>query len=244
MEFEPKNNKPIDYVKSKIEKTDYIRFDKNKYLKSVFPVDSFMESGSINGNIGQLEINLDYVKDDNKIANSNIRKIIKFILKNKESTIDVVGMLPKDYSVYVTTNINKEDNSFESVNRPIERKIFINVPLLSVDGIMSLLHEIGHEKRDQTQTVLENFKDDNSRKRISTSGIVERILAGLSFRKPNIKDASRVLRDERDAWSFALQKIKPFMKDLNIDIKDIENIIHHNALYSYSWLIRGDVRLE
>ncbi|MBP6856403.1 MAG: hypothetical protein KBC42_01215 [Candidatus Pacebacteria bacterium] len=244
MEFEPKNSKPIDYVKSKIEKSEYIRFDKDKYLKPLFEYDSYMESGSIKGKIGQSEIDLDYTQDDRKISNPNIRKLERFILKNDKTKLDVLGLLSSDYSTYITTNIDKEDTSFGSVNRPRERKIYVNTPLLSVDGIMSLLHEIGHNNRDKQQSISEQNKDENSLLRFKVSGIVEKILAGMSLRGPNIKDASRVLRDERDSWSFALQKIRPFMKDLNINIEDMENIIHHDALYSYSWLIKDDVKLE
>lgn len=244
MEFEPKNSKTLDYVKNKIEKSEYIRFDKNKYLKPFFKYDFYAESGDIQGKIGQLEISLDYIKDNNKIPKLNIRKLEKLILKNNESELDILSLLSSDYSTYITTNLDKEDNSFESVHRPRERKIFINTPLLSVDGIMSLLHEIGHNNRDQYQTFSEQNKDENSLLRFKLSGIVEKILAGMTLRGPNIKDASRVLRDERDAWSFALLKIRPFMKDLNIDIDDMENIIHHDALYSYSWLIKDEVDLR
>lgn len=243
MKFESQNIKPLEYVKSKIEKPEYIKFDKNKYLKSLF-YHEYLESGNIQGKIGQLEINLDYTKNDHKITNQNIRKLESLILKNKESQLDILSLLSPDYSTYITTNLDKIDNSFESVHRPNERKIFINSPLLSVDGIMTLLHEIGHNHRDQHQSVLEQNKDENSLLRFKVSGIIEKILAGIIFRGPNIKDASRVLRDERDAWSFALQKIKPFMKDLNVDINDMENIIHHYALYSYSLLIRDDVDIK
>lgn len=246
MEFKPKNSKPLDYVKSKIEKPEYIRFDKNKYFKPLFPLDSYLESGNIQGKIGQLEINLDYIKDDRKISNPNIRKLESLILKNNESELNVLDLLSPNYSTYINTNIDKEDNSFESIHRPRERKIYINTPLLSVDGIISLLHEIGHNNRDQHQSFSEQNKDENSLLRFKVSGIIEKILAGmaLGLRSPNIKDASLILRDERDAWSFALQKIRPFMKDLNIDIEDIENIIHHHALYSYSWMIKDSVDLK
>lgn len=245
MEFKPKRNiKPVDYVKSKIEGPEYTRFDKNKYLKPLFKYNSFGESGDTEGKVGDLEISLSYTQDNHKIPSSNIRKLQKLMLKNNEAELDVLKLLPLGYSTYITTNVDKEDASFESIHRSGEKKIYINSPILSVDGILGLLHEIGHNLRDQNQNPSEQIKDEISTQRFKLSGILEKILAGISPRNPNSKDASRLLRDERDAWSIALHEIKPFMKDLNINIEDIENIIHHDALYSYSLLIRDNINLE
>ncbi len=245
MESSPKINKDhLDYVKNKIEGPEYIRFDNSKYLKPLFKYNPYNESGNIKGLVGNLEISLDYIKDDRKISYPNIRKLKELILRNPEAELDILKLLPPEYSVYFTTNMDKEDYSFEGVNAPKEKRMYINTPLLSIDGILGILHEIGHNVRDEQQSPSEQTKDEVSNLRFMLEEIMEKILAGISPRKPNIEDASRLLQDERDAWGIALNKIKPFMKDLNIDTEDLKNIIHHNALYSYSLLIKEEINLE
>jgi hypothetical protein len=51
--------------------------------------------------------------------------------------------------------------------------------------------------------------------------------------------ATIVLESERSAWANAIKHLRPFLKDLKLNNKDLEKYIHSFCLQSYSNAIRS-----
>ena len=137
-------------------------------------------------------------------------ELTNFILENENSKLDLFEIASKDTKIYFR---------FRNFNTIISRS-----GINSFGSMFSVLHEIGHT--------------------VDVEGTVGRLEFSHS-KNPNdqvkLTDQQKelILRNERNAWSFALKKIRPFIKDFNVNMDDVDKFIHEVALYGYSDLIKN-----
>ena len=227
------------YVKNKIEplgaRTYKTKMD--EYAKPIFEHEPYNQEGTISGTVGDLSIKLSYTPEDKENPRPNVRKLNQLVLKNKTGEeLDVLQLLPKNHSIYFTT-LTEEDETLKSSADYAKKAVFVGTPLLTSGGLMTLMHEIGHMDRNNHKSLRQIAQESISTSLIKKEmNFVQKILSG--FRSANMHDAAVTLNDERDAWSFALAKLRPFFNALNINMEDIKNIVHKNGLHTYSKAIR------
>ena len=154
----------------------------------------------------------------------DVRIVKNFKIENKNGdNFNMRDILGEDYKVITFSN-KSIGNSFIDIERKI---IAIGEDLTSIKGILNLLHEIGHY---QDYALVENIDEINTARRKT------------KFLKRKEKllehDLEILLRTERNAWAHALKNIRPFIKDLGINPKEIYTYNHGRCLQGYSDFIR------
>lgn len=149
------------------------------------------------------------------------RILTSFNLQDVDKTeeISLYQIIPDQWKVIFFPD-NAERNG--SANN-ITKTIAFNGAPTSISNILTLLHEAGHAH-------------DFNQKRIRTHNLAVSKLKSL-IGKPNEGDLNYILTSERNAWSFALNKLRPFIsKNLHSDLKreTVYSIIHDIALASYN----------
>lgn len=170
---------------------------------------------------GETKISFQYSKEKENVGVMN-----RLSIQNKESHFDTdeIFVDGKWKLLFATDKRKEEESSLIDLDR---QRIFITEDPMTVSGLISFLHEVGHYADYKTNK--ENY-----------------LKAHNSFRKfvfdfinnPDEEDGERVLKKERDAWAFALKTGKPFFKDLNINPDGLNWEIHSSCLRSYSNYLR------
>ena len=166
----------------------------------------------------------------------DLKEIINFLLKEKESgqELNLKKILPKDYRVFFMPEREVEDSS---VHLPT-KNIFVGNDPLSVANIYTMFHEIGHADE------YEGFTKTQKK----SAEVVYSVNAYLQGQKteempPAEGDLEKMLRLERNAHSFALNKLRPFIKALGADPKLLVNtFVHGNQLATYTEAIREELK--
>lgn len=113
----------------------------------------------------------------------------------------------------------------ETCNSMWERIVLVEGDLADIDTLLALMHEIGHVVIKDTQAGSETrqraFKRFDQNMRLGN------------------RDAAAVLREERDAWAFALKKLRPLITSENWP--KIKSAIHDDALHSYNQDLRDSL---
>lgn len=113
----------------------------------------------------------------------------------------------------VTIFCKKQGDNIEDSEISYADEVRMGTEINSASGLLALFHELGHihnKERDISETREVCDEED----------------------KGNI--AAKLIEIERRNWAYALQKSRPFLKDMEIDEKDLEGLIHHWALGSHS----------
>ena len=164
-----------------------------------------------------------------KIMNE-VRIINKFILENNNSTLDCCESFGLEGKIYF--NINKEMMGDSGINVE-EKSVGLADDPLTPNGLLTLVHEIGHNKNyeadkeayHERQKDIEKFNNITNYKSINLSEVDEKV-------------AQSVLEEERGAWATALNDIRPFIKDLDFKPNKIKEFVHHKSLQMYCTYLR------
>ena len=99
--------------------------------------------------------------------------------------------------------------------------------VLSPATLITVLHEMGHCENPP------NEKDMRYRGYLLTFN--KKFLTEDEGKDPEIEEkiAGEVVKQERDAWAFALKKLRPFMRSGALDKKDVLQVCHDIALRGY-----------
>ncbi len=137
------------------------------------------------------------------------------------SVIDLSDELEKN-TIYVKRNGNDVS---ESASHYMNTFIKLNIEPKSTAGLLTMMHEIGH-KRDPSVDP------------------IEMTLVSLGKEKDISILQEEIINHERYAWAYSLNKLRPFLKSLEINSNDIELFVHKWALGSYSASIDSTIMEE
>lgn len=150
---------------------------------------------------------------------------LSLINKKNGGTLDLREILPPGYRVIFIP----KGNAPLGGNADVESKtIYVWGDLTKPKNVLNLLHEIGHgfDYERLTESDKKDFLG------------AYKAYGGEGGRNPDKKTLEKVLRSERNAWAFALKKIKPLFDNSSVKKKDILSFIHNNALSNHSAVIR------
>jgi len=133
-------------------------------------------------------------------------------------------------------NVRFSEEADEHHFNPADRKIIEMGNILTPRSILELLHEIGHfVYRDSLkESNPQKFKELKKASLFFINDIDNNLR--FSIDKKQLEQLCGLkLEEERNAWAFALKKLKPFIKKDGLFTKeDILNYIHNVALQTYS----------
>mgnify|MGYP001570202935 CR=1 FL=1 len=207
---------------------------------------AYGEGGAANAKIGSLDSIFSYESvraedipegvarilqkwGNEETSEANTRRLTSFELEvpGSPARLNVTDLLPEDYRIFINA---ERDVSASWVNRG-ERYIYLGTDVTTPGGVMTLLHEVGH-------TATEYKRTDKEEARYKTARKQNNDLKPGQYEKPSSEAMALVLKDERDAWAFALKKIRPLLtKETSTQFFDrevIEKYIHQTCLSSYS----------
>lgn len=145
---------------------------------------------------------------------SQFRKISNLSLQNSKATLNMSEALPKGTSVYVNPFV-KTYESNEGMFDPDGKRIIIEGDPTMLATVAFIEHEGGHRVN------IERADDPNYLASLETA----RLDTYLPLMYIEDQNAARVLKDERDAWAFALKQLKPFIGN-GIDKEALYDLIH------------------
>jgi len=143
--------------------------------------------------------------------------IDEFTIKKGEDALDL-SEIKKEFP-FARIIVNPKKTTDVNV-RELSGTILISGDITRLETILGLLHEMGHlsDKTEMNWFAMRRY----------TQG--ERI---------SVREAKQILRYERNAWAFAIRKIKPF---LDKDTKEqVIHFMHEDALKSHSEQIREQI---
>ena len=124
-----------------------------------------------------------------------------------DSKLDLLSDLPQDYIVFFIDTTKHGSSGIASAQ---DKFIQINGDLTKISTQLALLHEIGHRGHTFNDRIMKKqYLDENLSK----------------------EEMAVVLREERDAWAYALHKLKPFLKDKTIRDQALEMV--HSCLSTH-----------
>ncbi|MCX6793206.1 MAG: hypothetical protein NTY12_04225 [Candidatus Falkowbacteria bacterium] len=196
--------------------------------------------GSFRAQLGNTSISLDYSRPDPYLSESlragllsknvnqnelknilkNVRALDRFVVENKNGCFDLNSAFPGG-KVY----FNLGEGNVESFINMGHKVIFLEQDPWTPEGLVALLHEVGHYK-----DYVRSNHNQRTIKKISRH-LIKKDLGTES-------EGEVVLKEERDAWAFALRDLKPFKEDLDIYLDELEEEIHGLCLKSYSDFIK------
>jgi len=129
----------------------------------------------------------------------------------------------EDSGVLVFVNPADIDVDTDVINELLGKKvIFLSGNPSNLSTLLTLFHELGHEQT----------RDKNSEE-----------MVGYHRGRPISKDEGRaVLEEERDAWAFALQTLRPYIRKESYE--EVNKFIHDYALTNHSNHLRGQISPE
>lgn len=163
----------------------------------------------------------------------NIRKIETYDLKNESSHFSVSNLKTDDP---VTIYFNVPLASGSGFSR-MANTIFLEQDPLSRKGLMVLMHELGHFMSKGI------VSEDDAKNYYQSLKKLDYLFGLLPSRRLNQSDASRILKEERDAWAFSLKNLRPFEKDLDLDLDNSLETIHAHCLQTYSDHFRERIKI-
>ncbi len=171
---------------------------------------------------------------------NDIRILRDFKLRKDGHILDLSEILPRGSSVYFDpTREGLVDINFQTIDSSYLRKIMLFGDLTRVGNIASLIHEAGHLD-DLNPDKNPQWALEVARAKIAVSGL------------PNFFSRERVVRPregaldleaERNAWAFALRRLKPFFDETKdyFDNDAILQLVHRSSLKTYSDDIEKDL---
>ena len=141
---------------------------------------------------------------------------------------NVVFDIKKELPGYIIFFHIIDEGQKQSSANPEAKYIIIRGDISTPATILGLLHEIGHCKEYEESDEFEKRTFDRYHKALRIGGSL------------SAETLAKVLKRERDAWAYALRKIRPILgKTITKD--DVLTYIHGYALLSYSETIRRKI---
>jgi hypothetical protein len=138
--------------------------------------------------------------------------------KQTNTEVDILTELPEGYRIL----FNPFLEVYNGNANVIEKGCLVKGDIASIAGILIILHEIGHcvdyERTD------DKSEWRNARARIEDSSNYEKL--------------KLVLLKERNAWAYALNKVRPFLRSGAFPKEEILKNIHGRSLFSYCDMIQ------
>ncbi len=196
--------------------------------------------GSVSFENGEVKVTLDSQDFEEYLDSCEDGEVLKGVITDSDQSFD-----PRDYvrlnkfiiedgsnslildykNEYRTVIYKKRDDS-----APSRSEAFHDIDLVrlhrqpsSPDGILVLLHEIGH---------LEDPELSEGVQRQSTLKF-EAIIAGGYTKEIKEENDAITLKSERKAWAYALNKIRFIIRKLGIPEESVKDFIHGYTLGSY-----------
>ncbi|HXK35262.1 MAG TPA: hypothetical protein VJ103_02045 [Candidatus Paceibacterota bacterium] len=239
---------PKEYLEKKLEKQSLPEKEVTEFLSifnKPFQEVAFSKSGEITLEKGDLKINLSYnslpkellvekskeisklprkqqqLIENMDLAAGKYKELKKLTLENQNSFLNITDLV-SETKIFFKVIFDKEDSRVSSRFDSRSNGIFLKQNILNPYGIVVLLHEIGHATDPFFLSAEELPKP---------KGHDEKIYL-------NEEQLQTILRSERNASSFAINKIRPFIKELDIDEETLNKLIHY-PLENYSKRIRA-----
>lgn len=123
--------------------------------------------------------------------------------------------------------------------------IILNQPPTNIDGVLTLIHELGHindknlkedykKIKKELEIYAELKQDFENIKKMPKSISDEEFNICTELLDRNLIGVDAItLNSERTAWAYALRKLRPFIKNLGIEEKELNEFIHDLGLASY-----------
>jgi hypothetical protein len=203
-----------------------------------------IENQDLKINLSLKDFKSEYLKAYDNQGNPKdevLKEIVDFKIESAENNIDIPKLLPPEWRIVWNSEgtVNEGSAIFGITDG---NAIVISGSLKEPANIYTLLHEIGHTK-DKSHESNEDFKELNELILSDNAGWKEEInkwirkqTIKLDWGKPKIKKVLEdVLRSERNAHSYALRQIKPFLSDMKTDQQTLTDLFVHNlTLGSYT----------
>jgi hypothetical protein len=135
-------------------------------------------------------------------------------------------MLPQEYTVVFFAGASPKSGSQFMLE---EKAVILARNLTSPRSLLTLFHEVGHAQEYAQMTEREQEEHLRDLRALDRYAASEEVM-------------SRILRRERNAWSYALAQLRPFLKRDGsglIDKRQALSFVHDHALRRYSAFFRG-----
>ena len=148
-------------------------------------------------------------------------RLVEFKLKGIDYEYDLKSEKLKPIVIFKRNSIPSESSGSLLNEEKLPATVMINSRLSSPNGILILMHELGH-LNDKN---LKNYRIE-----------LQKLLDNPGSWSEEMKEqrSAIFLKKERTAWAYALNKIKPFIAGLGVSEESIERHIHGLCLGSYS----------
>lgn len=197
------------------------------------------EKLKINFNYVDLKFDIDKIpKNDEEFIETNLggrdRRLIKFLnfkpdlyteLKNLKikSKVTQNQLDLNDYIGEIKVYVLKNGKDFSgSSAHALNDWVKLNTEPKTIIGLLAVFHEIGHRNDPAVNSP-------------------EAVLSALGLSKKDKKIENQEMIDrERYAWAYSLSKLRPFLNEMDVDLEDLNTVIHKYALGTYSDYVKED----
>lgn len=185
-----------------------------------------------NNQVDMSQFKSDIEFEEYRSAIDNIRLLEKIVLKKGDVSLDTSKILEKNKGK-IYFNFHDNLGAYSSINVKNAKIVLTEDPLTPI-GLMTLFHEIGHYQDYIKDEVDYNIRNEELEK--------FNLFTTLPVFNLEKESSEAVLKTERVAWAYALNGLRPFIKDLNLKLDGIRNFVHGRCLKSYSETIRTALR--
>lgn len=250
---------PDSYLRKKIE-SSRSEEEKGRYTKEdlghgdLFDHDEFYSEsvGVFQETLGKTEVLFSYSKPtkqeilqslykDNEAKESiptlvldDIRRVDRLDMKNDNAHFSLPSSKRFWPAIYFNVQLVEGSGFSHSAN-----SVFLEEDPLSRKGLLILFHELGHFERSTIRSKTEQEEYEAALRKSKSL-----IMSMLPFGKLTEKQAGVILKEERDAWAFALRTLRPFEQDLDLNLNKALDTIHIHSLQSYSDEIRDELKIK
>ncbi len=182
-----------------------VSFDSRNISLNSFPVEEFSE--------------LQYFLMRTKINLEEYEQLTSFVMENEKNTFK---LQEEEKQPVILFKKHSELQTGGASYQPYNLVLLEHKPS-TPDGILTLLHEIGHINDEKLAGNLQRVKDLR----------FENVMIGGYDEDIEKEKNALVLERERIAWAYALNKIRPYIGGFELGEGVLEEYIHGNALGSY-----------
>jgi len=223
---ETRRESPSEYIEKHLlnEVTGEMGDNASQELSRMIGIIEYQEKGDASIESELLKLNLSYETPDLNPEDfgrtiiekfpefmNNFKEMTSLKLKSGDATLNIFDITPKDVRIFFNPYIDTHIGYISG------KKIFIGSDINKPRSILALLHEIGHSHENEII-----FQEEKNR------GI-----------EPQ-EDLAQLLVSERNAWAFALKKIKPFLNN-PLFKKDAVSLFMKRCLTNYEDKIKKDL---
>ena len=167
---------------------------------------------------------------------SEFRQLTDISFQAGQDELRLEDILPRGWQVFFSAN--PSDSAIGSGMDDKIECIVVHGNILTRESLVALLHEIGHAREIENKTDQEKQLYREARRRFRSAGRPTASPKDANIYRPSETDLAIILESERNAWSFALKTIKPFLKMLDLTKEEMDMYMHNIALATYSDAMR------